>query len=123
MALGGLVFLVFAEELARFFAPTDPAAAAYGAILLRIAAVFSISDGIQVVAAGALRGAGDTKWPFYGNLLSHWVIGLPLVLILGHAMGLGPIGYWWALTAGLICVAIILSIRFAALSSKPIARV
>jgi MATE family multidrug resistance protein len=78
---------------------------------------------IQVVAAGALRGAGDTKWPFYANLLAHWAIGLPLTFLFGHVLGLGPAGYWWALTAGLCGVSILLSIRFAVLSSRPIARV
>ncbi len=123
MALGGVVFILFGEALGRLFAPTDPVAAHYGATLLRIAAVFSISDGIQVVAAGALRGAGDTKWPFYANLLSHWLIGLPLLLLLGHVLGMGPAGYWWGLTAGLSIVAAILSVRFVRLSSRPIARV
>lgn len=122
MGAGGLLFLLFAEPLARLFAPTDPEAVAIGATLLRVAAVFSISDGIQVVAAGALRGAGDTKWPFVANAVAHWLIGLPLALLLGRTFGMGPVGFWWGLTAGLTVTALILAGRFWVLSRKPIAR-
>jgi MATE family multidrug resistance protein len=123
MAAGGVVFFVFSRPLAALFAPTDPEAQRIGAALLEIAAVFSISDGIQVVAAGALRGAGDTRWPFVGNVIAHWIIGLPLGIVLGHVYGLGAVGYWWGLTAGLTGTAIILAVRFLSLSSRPIARV
>jgi multidrug resistance protein, MATE family len=123
MAVGGVVFLVFNRQLAVLFAPNDPEVQRWGMTLLKIAAVFAISDGIQVVSAGCLRGAGDTRWPFYANVCAHWVIGLPLVLLLGHGLDLGPIGYWWALTAGLACIALMLGIRFYVLSSRPIARV
>jgi MATE family multidrug resistance protein len=118
------VFYAFAREpLASLFAPNDPAAAAFGAKLLLIAAAFSVCDGMQAVSAGALRGAGDTKWTFYANAIGHWFVAFPLALWLGHTLELGAPGYWWALTVGLTGVAAILILRFLRLSSRTIARV
>jgi MATE family multidrug resistance protein len=122
MATGGLAFILIPEALARLFT-TDEEVIRAAVTLLRIAGAFAISDGIQVVSAGALRGAGDTKWTFYANLVAHWVVGLPLGLWLGHAQGLGAAGYWWGLTVGLTGVALTLLGRFAVLSSRPLARV
>lgn len=121
MAGAGLTFWIFATQLAGLFAPNQPAVVEIGATLLGIAAVFAVSDGVQAVAAGALRGAGDTRWPFYANLGAHWLLGLPIALYLGHVRGLGTAGYWWGLTAGLTGVAAILLARFHALSRRPIA--
>jgi MATE family multidrug resistance protein len=123
MAACGLSYLIFREPLATLFAPNDPAAAAVGADLLVIAAAFAIFDGIQAVSAGALRGAGDTRWTFYANAIGHWLIALPMAIYLGHERGLGTVGYWWALTAGLIGAAAILTARFVVISKKQMARV
>jgi len=122
MACSGLAFLLVPEWLASQFAPHDPEVVAVGASLLRIAAVFAISDGIQVVAAGALRGAGDTRWPFYVNAVGHWAIGLPIALWLGFSKDMQAEGFWWALSVGLTTVAIVLTLRFAVLSRRPLAR-
>lgn len=122
MALSGLVFLLVPEWLAGLFAPNDPEVVQAGAALLRIAAVFAICDGIQVVAAGALRGAGDTRWPFYVNAVGHWFIGLPVALALGFSLDLQAEGFWWALSVGLTFVAVVLTLRFSVLSKRPLAR-
>jgi MATE family, multidrug efflux pump len=122
MAGAGACYAIFRNELAALFAPTDARAAAVGASLLAIASVFAVFDGIQTVSAGALRGAGDTKWPFLSNLIAYWAIALPVALYLAHAEGLGPAGYWWGLTAGLFGVAVILLVRFHLVSSRDIAR-
>jgi MATE family multidrug resistance protein len=122
MGLGGLTFIVFAEPLAAAFAPGAPEVIRVGAALLRIAAVFSVADGVQVVAAGALRGAGDTRWPFYANAAAHWLIGFPLALYWGFEAGLGVEGFWWALALGLVGVASTLTLRFAWLSRRGLAR-
>ena len=112
MAVGGVFFVVFDIELARLFAPTNESVAQVGADLLRIAALFSVSDGVQVVSAGALRGVGETKWPFYANVGGHWLIGVPLGLYLIQVEGIGVRGLWYGLTAGLTAVAIVLAWRF-----------
>ena len=121
LGVGGVAFLVAPELIAAPFAPHDPEVVIAGAALLRIAAVFSVSDGVQVVAAGALRGAGDTRWPFWVNAGAHWLIGAPLAF--GLAERLGARGLWWALSASLTLVAVTLTARFGWLSRRPLARV
>jgi MATE family multidrug resistance protein len=84
--------------------------------LLLVVAVFQLSDGIQAVGAGVLRGAGDTKVTLYANLFGHWCIGLPVALLLGFGLHLGVVGLWWGLCAGLTVVAVLLFLRFERLS-------
>ena len=122
MASGGVVFYALPEALARLFSPTDEAVVQLGAQLLMIAALFSASDGIQVVSAGALRGAGDTKWAFYANAVGHWLLGVPLGLYMAWAAGFGVRGLWFGLTAGLTVVAVVLTVRFWLLTARPIER-
>lgn len=121
MGLWGLVFQATPELLASLFSP-EPAVIAAAAPLVVIAGVFALSDGIQGVSAGALRGAGDTAWPFWTNLGAHWLVGFPLGWYLGVKLGLGPAGYWWGLTAGLTGVGATLLVRFVVLSRRPIRR-
>ena len=123
LAANGLVFWLFAEPIARLFAPGEPDVILAGAAFLRIAALFSLSDGVQVVAAGALRGTGDTATPLWANLVAHWGVGLPIAFVLGHRAGFGALGYWWALTLGLTVTAVWLSIRFDRITRRAIARV
>lgn len=121
MGLCGLAFILFPRLIAHAFTKA-PEVIERSVVFLRIAGVFAIADGVQVVAAGALRGFGDTKWAFYANFVSHWLIGLPVALVLGHGFGLGPVGYWWGLTAGLVAVAVVLVVRFEAVSKGPVIR-
>jgi MATE family multidrug resistance protein len=103
---------------------TDDGAVIVAAVpLLRICAVFEISDGLQAVASGALRGAGDAHAPLYANLVGHWLLGLPVALVLGFGLHWGAPGLWWGLSLGLTAVAVGLIGRFFALSSRPIDRV
>jgi MATE family multidrug resistance protein len=78
-------------------------------LLLRIAAFFQLFDGLQVVATGALRGAGDTRTPMVCHFSGYWVIGLPLgwLLCFGSA-GMGAPGLWIGLSVGLIVIGIVL---------------
>jgi len=80
--------------------------------------VFQLSDGIQGVGAGVLRGAGDTKVPLYANLAGHWLIGFPTALWLGFHQHLGIVGLWWGLCVGLTIVAVLLFLRFERLSRR-----
>jgi MATE family multidrug resistance protein len=121
MGSAGIVFISMPAQLARLFT-NDAHVIAATVPLLRIAALFQLSDSIQAVAAGALRGAGDTRSTFVGNLLGHYVVGLPISIALAFVAGLGAPGLWWGLSAGLTAVAIGLSARFFWLASRPIAR-
>lgn len=121
MATSAAVFVVAAEPLASLF--TDRTEVILAAIpLVQIAAVFQLSDGAQAVAAGALRGAGDTRAAFVANVFGHYLLGLPVALVLAFAFDQGAPGLWWGLSAGLTGTAAALIARFVWLTARPIAR-
>ncbi len=80
--------------------------------LLGIAAVFQVFDGIQVSAAGALRGLKDTQVPMVIGLLSYWGVGLTVGYVLGFPYELEAHGLWWGLVMGLGAAAVLLGWRF-----------
>lgn len=80
--------------------------------LIQLAAIFQISDGLQVGGFGALRGLKDTRVPMIVNLIAYWVVGLPLGYYLGLVRGIGPEGLWMGLIAGLTIAAILHNVRF-----------
>ena len=86
--------------------------------LLLVAAVFQISDGLQVVALGALRGLQDAKVPMYLAFISYWVIGFPISIYLGLETELKAVGVWIGLLAGLTAASVLLFIRFNYLTKK-----
>lgn len=119
MGLGGLGFLLFPGPLASLLT-NDAKTIARAAPLLAVAALFSVSDGVQAVGAGILRGAGDTRFTFFANLIGHWLISLPLALWLSARWGVS--GLWLGLSAGLTVVAFALALRFRRITSRPIER-
>lgn len=86
--------------------------------LLLVAAFFQISDGIQVVVLGALRGLQDVKIPTLITFVAYWVIGFPISYYLGLNTELGSTGIWIGLLTGLSASAIMLYIRFNYLTKK-----
>lgn len=123
MALSGVAFLVAPEPLAALFT-VEPSVVAAAVPLLFVAACFQLSDGVQTIAQGALRGAGDTFWPLVINLSGHYAIGLPLGIALAWGVfDLGALGLWWGLSAGLTVVAVAMTLRFVRLSRRTIERV
>lgn len=86
--------------------------------LLLVAAVFQISDGIQVVVLGALRGLQDVKIPMYITFVAYWIIGFPISFYLGIYTELKATGIWIGLLAGLTAAALFLYIRFERLTKK-----
>ena len=84
--------------------------------LLLVAAVFQISDGIQVVVLGALRGLQDVKIPMYITFVAYWIVGFPISYYLGKHTNLGATGIWIGLLSGLTAAALFLYIRFARLT-------
>lgn len=109
--------------LGRSFIPTlynhNPAVVSQAATLLFIAALFQVSDGLQVVGLGALRGLEDVKWPSVVALLAYWAVALPLGYVLGFVFNLGAIGVWTGLLTGLTLVAGVLLWRFNRFSAVP----
>jgi len=86
--------------------------------LLLIAAVFQITDTIQVVALGALRGMQDVKIPTFITFISYWLIGFPISYYLSLYTDYKSAGIWIGLLAGLSSSGILLFIRFNYLSNK-----
>lgn len=86
--------------------------------LLLVAAFFQISDGIQVVVLGALRGLQDVKIPTAITFVAYWIIGFPICFYLGLYTPLKSMGIWIGLLAGLTASAIMLYIRFNILTKK-----
>ncbi len=120
MATNGLAFALFPRAIARLITNQENVIR-FAIPLLLVAAVFQLSDGIQGVGAGVLRGAGDTKFTLWANLAGHWLIGFPIALWLGFRQQYGIVGLWWGLCAGLTVVAILLFFRFERLSRSDIA--
>ena len=88
----------------------------FAAGLLVIAGIFQISDGVQVVGLGVLRGLEDVKVPSLISLLAYWVAALPMGYILGFKFGMGVYGVWTGLLVGLTLAALLLYWRFRKLS-------
>lgn len=121
MSASALLFLFARRPLVAIFAE-DPAVIDLGASLLVVASAFQLFDGIQGVAAGALRGAADVRFAFVANVGAHWLVGLPLALWLAFGVGLGAQGLWVGLLVGLVLVAALLLWRFVVVAARPIAR-
>ncbi|WP_373045783.1 MATE family efflux transporter [Vulgatibacter sp.] len=119
MTLGALLFVLIPAPLAALLTD-EPEVIGMAVPLLLVAAVFQISDGLQAVGAGVLRGAGDTRFPFVANVVGHYAVGLPVGIALGMWFGFGVGGLWWGLCTGLTAVASTLTVRFLRLSSRPI---
>jgi MATE family multidrug resistance protein len=110
MSLTAIVLLSIPQLLAHAYSP-DPEVVALAALLLPVAGVFQVFDGLQVVATAVLRGTGDTRLPMLLHVAGFWAVGLPVSLILGFRLGAGPVGLWGGLAAGLGVVAALLLIR------------
>jgi MATE family multidrug resistance protein len=106
------VFLLFPEPLTDMFMKDGEVGARdVCLLLLPIAAVFQVVDGLQVVSLGALRGVADTKVPMIINLVGFWCLGIPAGAWLAFGLDRGPEGLWWGLTVGLTAVALFLVLR------------
>jgi multidrug resistance protein, MATE family len=121
MSVGAMTFAGLPGPLVRLFT-NDVDTVKVAASLLSIAAVFQLIDGVQAAAAGALRGAGEVRFPFLATAGSSWIVGFPVACVLGFTFGFGVQGVWWGLTAGLLCEATLLMVRFARVAGGKIAR-
>jgi multidrug resistance protein, MATE family len=118
MGSAATLMIVAPEAIVRLFI-ADPGVVAIGAVLLRIAALFELFDGFQIVATGALRGLGDTRSPMIAHLLGYWVVGVPAGYALCFPMRWGAAGIWVGLVAALILIGLALLAAWA----REIARV
>jgi MATE family multidrug resistance protein len=111
MSAAGLALAFLPRWIARLYTP-EAAVIAASAALLRIAALFEVFDGLQVVATGALRGLGDTRTPALAHLGGYWVVGMPVAYVLCFTYGWGVTGIWVGLTSALILIGVILLVAW-----------
>ncbi|GAC1599670.1 MAG: MATE family efflux transporter [Hymenobacter sp.] len=111
MGTMGVVFIC-TRHVVPYVYLSDPRVVGQAATLLLIAALFQVSDGLQVVGLGALRGLEDVKVPSVVALVAYWAVALPLGYFLGFKLHLGAPGVWTGLLAGLSIVAVVLLLRF-----------
>ncbi|WP_154853249.1 MATE family efflux transporter [Cyclobacterium xiamenense] len=117
MAVFALFFLLFRNYLPLLYIDERPVIE-MAATLLIIAGFFQVSDGLQVVGLGALRGLSDVKVPTLVTLVAYWVIGLPLGYVLAFYLEWNELGIWIGLLTGLTLTAIMLIYRFHSLSLR-----
>lgn len=111
---GSVMFFLPGSLVALY--TTDPAVFAGAAALLQLAALFQLSDGIQVASNGALRGLKDTRVPMLITAFAYWGVGMPVGWFLTFNRELGARGMWMGLIAGLSVAAMLLLSRFLGLS-------
>ena len=107
MTLAAVALLVFPRWIARMYTP-DETVIRSTSLLLIAGAAFQLFDGIQTVATGALRGAGETRTPMICHFTAYWVIGLPLGAWLCFGRDWGALGIWSGLSLALILIGIVL---------------
>ena len=120
------IFFIFHKSLPNIYVDLNDAAnytdnmevLSIASKLLLAAAFFQISDSIQVVVLGALRGLQDVKIPTILTFVSYWVVGFPVSYFLGKEEMYGSFGIWLGLLAGLTTASILLFIRFNSLTLK-----
>ncbi|MDQ3291937.1 MAG: MATE family efflux transporter, partial [Bacteroidota bacterium] len=111
------LLLVLGKNLIPLLYVNDTQVVQMAGGLLIIAALFQLSDGVQVVGLGALRGLEDVKMPGFISLLAYWIVGLPTGYFLCFHAGFGVNGIWLGLFTGLTIAAILLFFRFKKLSA------
>lgn len=109
---------ILAKDILPAFYIDNTAVIETAAILIVISGFFQLSDGIQVVILGALRGLQDVKWPMVISFIAYWVIGFPICYYLTLHTSLAEKGIWIGLLISLTISAIMLYIRFNKLTHK-----
>ena len=114
--LSVLLFVSVPEPIVALFLdlskPESAAIVAYGSVLLMVAGLFQLADGMQVMALGLLRGVQDTRVPMWLAAVSYWLIGIPCSYVLAFPLGYGGVGLWFGLVIGLFCAWASLMWRF-----------
>ncbi len=111
-------FFVWGRHWLPLFFNQEQPVVEMAAVLMLLAALFQISDSVQAVGVGLLRGIQDVRVPTYFVALAYWVIGIPLGYFLGFTLHWNVSGLWVGLVIGLTVSALLLTSRFNHLSKK-----
>ena len=114
-----VLYLIAGREISSWFT-ADSAVLPLATRLLTVVGIFQLADGVQVTAAGCLRGLADVRIPMFIGLGCYWAIAMPTALITAFAMGFGAIGVWAGLATGLFVAATALTLRLRAMTSPGI---
>lgn len=118
MTVCALVFFTANDYLVSLYIKDNPTVAGMAASLVIVAGFFQLSDGIQVVGIGTLRGLSDVNVPTWITLFAYWVLSLPVGYLLAFTFGMKAVGVWLGLLIGLTTAAIFLTIRFFRLANR-----
>ncbi len=110
-ALAITLMVLFPRAVAGLYT-SDPLVLELAVQMLVLAGIFQLSDGLQVAAAGALRGLQDTRAVLLITIAAYWLIGFPLAWLFGFKLQFGPLGMWYGLIAGLSFAAVALLWRW-----------
>ena len=122
MCISAVVFISAPMWLATRYT-TEAETVAVAVMLIPLAGVFQVFDGLQAVTSGVLRGTGDTRVPAVLHIVAFWGVGIPLGAWLGFQTSLRERGFWWGLVAGLAMAALLQSWRVSRRLRGDIARV
>jgi MATE family multidrug resistance protein len=109
-AICAVLFLLLARPIFGGFT-SDAAVIEVGVRLLHVAALFQVSDAVNIVARSVLRGTGDVRFPALVSVTSSWLFVPPLTYWLGVQHGMGAVGGWWALTVEITATGVLLCWR------------
>jgi len=115
MSCSATFMLLFRDVVVTIYTD-DPSVTSIAINLLLAAAIFQIADGVQIGAAGALRGYKDTRFPMAINTFAYWVLAFPLAYMAAVTYKVAPVYTWGAFIVGLSTAAFLLSWRYARLS-------
>ena len=115
MACCSGLYIIFSNYLPSLYVKEEEVIGIASSLII-IAGCFQLSDGVQVVGLGSLRGMSDVKVPTYITLAAYWGLAIPVSYLLGFTFELGPNGIWYGLSIGLTVAAIALYLRFQKLS-------
>jgi MATE family multidrug resistance protein len=115
MSCSAAAMLLFRDVVVTIYT-NDPAVTSIAVSLLLAAAIFQIADGVQIGAAGALRGYKDTRFPMIINTFAYWVLAFPLAYMAAVTYEAAPVYTWGAFIVGLSVAAILLTWRYFRLS-------
>ncbi len=111
MGTFGIVFVTLRNVLPALYIE-NASVISFASSILIIAALFQISDGVQAVGIGILRGLTDVKGPTLITFIAYWILALPIGYFLGFTLAYGIVGVWIGLFLGLTTSAILLTLRF-----------
>ena len=117
MSVSAAFLLLFRDAVVNMYTD-DPSVTAIAISMLLMAAIFQVTDGVQIGAAGALRGYKDTRIPMVINIVSYWVVAFPLAYLATVTYKMAPAYTWGGFVVGLSLAAVLLTWRYSRLSRE-----